>query len=70
MLLSALFWFALAVPLVQALEFRYHNSAEVEQYLHEISQNYSGITHLHSIGQSVEGTENSYSHLGQVVLGK
>lgn len=55
MLLSALFWFALAVPLGQALEFRYHNTTEVEQYLKEISHNYSSITHLHSIGQSVEG---------------
>ncbi|GAA6083913.1 carboxypeptidase M isoform X1, partial [Tachysurus ichikawai] len=54
MLLSALFWFSLAVPLGQALEFQYHNTAQVEQYLHEISKNYSSITHLHSIGQTVE----------------
>ncbi|XP_053506422.1 carboxypeptidase M isoform X1 [Ictalurus furcatus] len=65
MLLSSLFWFSLVVPLGQALEFRYHNTAQVEQYLHEISKNYSSITHLHSIGLSVEGRELWVLILGQ-----
>ncbi|XP_047660327.1 carboxypeptidase M isoform X1 [Tachysurus fulvidraco] len=65
MLLSALFWFSLAVPLGQALEFQYHNTAQVEQYLREISKNYSSITHLHSIGQTVEGRELWVLILGQ-----
>ncbi|MCI4388985.1 hypothetical protein PGIGA_G00092440 [Pangasianodon gigas] len=65
MLLWALFWFSLAVPLGQALEFRYHNTTQVEQYLHEISKNYSSITHLHSIGLSVEGRELWVLILGQ-----
>ncbi|KAF5897149.1 carboxypeptidase M, partial [Clarias magur] len=65
MLLSALFWFPLVVPLGQALEFQYHNTAQVEQYLHEISRKYSSITHLHSIGQSVEGKELWVLILGQ-----
>ncbi|KAK3518100.1 hypothetical protein QTP70_033322 [Hemibagrus guttatus] len=54
MLLLVLFWVSLVLPLGQALEFQYHSTAQVEQYLHEISKNYSSITHLHSIGQSVE----------------
>uniref|UniRef100_A0A3B1IX12 Uncharacterized protein n=1 Tax=Astyanax mexicanus TaxID=7994 RepID=A0A3B1IX12_ASTMX len=37
-----------------ALEFKYHNSVQVGQYLTEVSRNYSDITYLHSIGQSVE----------------
>ncbi|XP_060759010.1 carboxypeptidase M isoform X3 [Neoarius graeffei] len=65
MLLSVLFWFCLAVPLGQALEFRYHSTTQVEQYLHEISKNYSSITHLHSIGLSVEGRELWVLILGQ-----
>ncbi|XP_058273372.1 carboxypeptidase M isoform X4 [Hemibagrus wyckioides] len=65
MLLSTLFWFSLAVPLGQTLEFQYHNTAQMEQYLHEISKNYSSITHLHSIGQSVEGRELWVLILGQ-----
>ncbi|KAF7694075.1 carboxypeptidase M isoform X1 [Silurus meridionalis] len=65
MLLSALFWFPFLVPLNHALEFQYHNTAQVERYLYEISKNYSSITHLHSIGRSVEGRELWVLILGQ-----
>ncbi|XP_072530226.1 carboxypeptidase M isoform X1 [Salminus brasiliensis] len=47
------------------LEFRYHNSVQVGQYLTEVSKNYSDFTHLHSIGQSVEGRELWVLILGQ-----
>ncbi|XP_062867094.1 carboxypeptidase M-like [Trichomycterus rosablanca] len=59
------FWFCLSVPLARALEFRYHNSTQLEQYLHEINKNFSSITHLHSIGQSVEGRQLWVLVLGQ-----
>ncbi|XP_049329797.1 carboxypeptidase M [Astyanax mexicanus] len=48
-----------------ALEFKYHNSVQVGQYLTEVSRNYSDITYLHSIGQSVEGRELWVLILGQ-----
>lgn len=47
------------------LEFRYHNSVEVERYLKDVQQTYPNITHLHSIGKSVEGRD-----LWVLVLGK
>ncbi|XP_076849859.1 carboxypeptidase M [Brachyhypopomus gauderio] len=47
------------------LEFRYHNSVQVQQYLKDISANYSDFTHLHSIGRSVEGRELWVLILGQ-----
>ncbi|KAI4887335.1 hypothetical protein NFI96_025827 [Prochilodus magdalenae] len=47
------------------LEFRYHNSVEVGQYLREVSKTYSKFTYLHSIGQSVEGRELWVLILGQ-----
>ncbi|XP_017563095.1 carboxypeptidase M [Pygocentrus nattereri] len=56
------FWLT---PAGFGLEFRYHNSAEVEQYLREVSRNYSSFTHLHSIGHSVEGRELWVLILGQ-----
>ncbi|KAL0195827.1 hypothetical protein M9458_009399, partial [Cirrhinus mrigala] len=39
---------------IHGLEFRYHNSVEMEQYLKDINKTFPDITHLHSIGQSVE----------------
>lgn len=40
---------------IHSLEFRYHNSVEMGQYLKDINEKFPDITHLHSIGQSVEG---------------
>ncbi|KAK1790587.1 hypothetical protein P4O66_014463 [Electrophorus voltai] len=57
----ALVWLCLCLGLGSllssgcGLEFRYHNTAQVEQYLQGISKDYPGFTHLHSIGRSVEG---------------
>ncbi|XP_048872934.1 carboxypeptidase M [Brienomyrus brachyistius] len=51
--------------LCHGLEFRYHNSTEVEEYLKAVHRNYSSLTHLHSIGKSVEGRD-----LWVLVLGK
>lgn len=50
---------------IDALEFRYHNTEEMEQYLKDINRTYPHITHLHSIGQSVEGRELWVLILGQ-----
>lgn len=48
-----------------ALEFRYHNTVQMEQYLKDVNKMYPHITHLHSIGQSVEGRELWVLILGQ-----
>ncbi|MEE6480530.1 hypothetical protein FKM82_012601 [Ascaphus truei] len=51
--------------LVQSLNFTYHNSKELESFLMSINAKYPDITHLHSIGKSVEGRD-----LWVIVLGK
>ncbi|KAL4660258.1 carboxypeptidase M [Arapaima gigas] len=53
------------VSRASSLEFRYHNTAEVQEYLKAVNRNYSSITHLHSIGKSVEGR-----NLWVLILGK
>ncbi|KAJ8783632.1 hypothetical protein J1605_008675 [Eschrichtius robustus] len=47
-------WLGLLLPVVAALDFSYHHQPEMERFLKSITQNYSSITHLHSIGKSVE----------------
>nr|XP_023668389.1 carboxypeptidase M-like isoform X2 [Paramormyrops kingsleyae] len=61
--LGLLFWASLW--LIPGLQFRYHNTVEMEQYLKSVIDNYPSFTHLHSIGKSVEGRE-----LWVLVLGK
>lgn len=39
------------------IEFKYHNYEEMEKTLRIIENSYPNITHLYSIGQSVEGRE-------------
>ncbi|XP_012674015.2 carboxypeptidase M [Clupea harengus] len=53
------------LSLCYGLEFRYHNSAEVEKYLREVTRNYPSFTYRYNIGRSVEGR-----HLWVLVLGK
>ncbi|XP_057179792.1 carboxypeptidase M [Triplophysa rosa] len=53
------------LPSAHGLIFQYHNSVEIEQYLKGINSTYPNITHLHSIGQSVEGRELWVLILGQ-----
>ncbi|XP_005856670.1 PREDICTED: carboxypeptidase M [Myotis brandtii] len=48
-------WLGLLLPLVAALDFSYHHQEEMETFLKNVAQNYSSITHLHSIGKSVKG---------------
>ncbi|XP_006923787.1 carboxypeptidase M [Pteropus alecto] len=48
-------WLGLLLPLVAALDFSYHHQEEMEAFLKSVAQNYSSITHLHSIGKSVKG---------------
>ncbi|XP_018611498.1 carboxypeptidase M [Scleropages formosus] len=48
-----------------SLEFRYYNTVELEDYLKAVNRNYSSITHLYSIGKSVEGRD-----LWVLILGK
>ncbi|XP_051856997.1 carboxypeptidase M [Antechinus flavipes] len=45
------FW----VPLVAALDFKYHHQDAMEAFLKEVAQSYTSITYLHSIGKSVSG---------------
>ena len=51
----AVLWLGLLLPVVTALDFRYHHQEEMEAFLKSVAQNYSSITHLHSIGKSVKG---------------
>lgn len=48
-------WLGLLLPVVVALDFRYHHQEGMEAFLKSVAQNYSSITHLHSIGKSVRG---------------
>lgn len=48
-------WGGLLLPLVATLDFGYHHQEEMEAFLKTVAQNYSAITHLHSIGKSVKG---------------
>ncbi|KAM5249252.1 carboxypeptidase M isoform 1-T1 [Hipposideros larvatus] len=48
-------WLGLLLPLVATLDFSYHHQEEMEVFLKNVAQNYSSITHLHSIGKSVKG---------------
>ncbi|KAF1526846.1 UNVERIFIED_CONTAM: Carboxypeptidase M, partial [Eudyptes pachyrhynchus] len=43
------------VSLAAALDFKYHHAEELEAYLKGVHAAYPAITHLHSIGRSVEG---------------
>ncbi|XP_037005981.2 carboxypeptidase M isoform X1 [Artibeus jamaicensis] len=51
----ACLWLGVLLPLVAALDFSYHHQEEMEEFLKNIAQNYTSITHLHSIGKSVKG---------------
>ncbi|KAL0611547.1 hypothetical protein AAY473_018171 [Plecturocebus cupreus] len=46
-------WLGL-LPLVAALDFNYHHQEGMEAFLKTVAQNYTSITHLHSIGKSVK----------------
>ncbi|XP_008845194.1 carboxypeptidase M [Nannospalax galili] len=48
-------WLGLLLPVLAALDFRYHHQEGMEAFLKSVAQNYSSITHLHSIGKSVRG---------------
>ncbi|XP_007951593.1 carboxypeptidase M [Orycteropus afer afer] len=48
-------WLGLLLPLVAALDFNYHHQEAMEAFLKNVAQNYTSITHLHSIGKSVKG---------------
>lgn len=43
-------------PASARLDFTFHDYDQLENYLFEVSANYSNIAHVYSIGQSVEGT--------------
>lgn len=43
------------VSVAAALDFKYHHAEELEQYLKGVHAAYPSLTHLHSIGRSVEG---------------
>ncbi|KAI2566946.1 carboxypeptidase M, partial [Homo sapiens] len=49
-------WLGLLLPLVAALDFNYHRQEGMEAFLKTVAQNYSSVTHLHSIGKSVKET--------------
>ncbi|XP_067868007.1 carboxypeptidase M-like [Heterodontus francisci] len=43
--------------LLKSLDFKYHHTSSLESFLHDVQTNYSTITHVYSIGQSVEGRD-------------
>ncbi|XP_072123547.1 carboxypeptidase M-like [Mobula birostris] len=50
-------WFWTMIPYSFTLKFKHHNAEELESFLHRINSNYPSITHLYSIGKSVEGVD-------------
>ncbi|XP_067855524.1 carboxypeptidase M-like isoform X2 [Heptranchias perlo] len=52
-----LLWIWALILHATALEFKYHNAQELETFLRGINTNYSSITHLYSIGTSVNGID-------------
>lgn len=57
------------VSLVSALDYKYHHSEELEAYLKEVHAAHPALTHLHSIGRSVEGGCGGEAPAGFAVLG-
>ncbi|XP_029453084.1 carboxypeptidase M [Rhinatrema bivittatum] len=55
----------LLLPSVLALDFGYHRTEALGSFLRNVSERYPSITHLHSIGKSVEGRD-----LWVLVLGR
>uniref|UniRef100_A0A8B9T6J0 Carboxypeptidase M n=1 Tax=Anas platyrhynchos TaxID=8839 RepID=A0A8B9T6J0_ANAPL len=53
------------LALAAALDFGYHHAEELEAYLREVHAAHPALTHLHSIGRSVEGRD-----LWVLVLGR
>ncbi|XP_066490623.1 carboxypeptidase M [Tiliqua scincoides] len=45
----------LLLPLVAGPDFGYHHTKSLETFLKEVHQNHASITHLYSIGKSVQG---------------
>lgn len=43
------------ISVAAALDFKYHHAEELEAYLKGVHAQYPSLTHLHSIGRSVEG---------------
>ncbi|KAG9490326.1 hypothetical protein GDO78_005942 [Eleutherodactylus coqui] len=52
-----LVWLGVLPFYVQSLNFSYHNSGQLETILKDFNSKYPTITHLHSIGKSVEGRD-------------
>lgn len=46
---------ALLLPLAAALDFRYHHQQQMEAFLKAVARDHGSITHLHSVGTSVQG---------------
>ncbi|KAM4748863.1 carboxypeptidase M [Rhinophrynus dorsalis] len=57
MVVESCLWLGVIPALIQSLDFTYHNSQELENYLKNLSTSYPAITYLHSIGKSVEGRD-------------
>uniref|UniRef100_UPI00398EB573 carboxypeptidase M-like n=1 Tax=Pristiophorus japonicus TaxID=55135 RepID=UPI00398EB573 len=52
-----LLWICGIIPYTTALEFEHHDGKQLESFLRGISTKYSSITHLYSIGTSVNGID-------------
>lgn len=56
------------VPAAAALDFKYHHSEEVEGFLREVRAAHPALTHLYSIGRSVEGKGGGQGREGFLFL--
>ncbi|XP_007423460.1 carboxypeptidase M [Python bivittatus] len=52
-----IFSLLLLLPLVSGLDFRYHHTKELEAFLKDVHKKHPDITHLYSIGKSVQGRD-------------
>ncbi|KAF0028795.1 hypothetical protein F2P81_017900 [Scophthalmus maximus] len=71
--MSSLLFFLLLLlllsPASSALEFRYHNNREIEQYLVQVNASNPDIAHLYSIGQSVRAVSGTATSNWQLATG-
>lgn len=61
--LSLCLCLALLLPLAAALDFGYHHQQQMEAFLKAVARDHSSITHLHSVGTSVQGRRISPVHV-------
>ncbi|XP_078273433.1 carboxypeptidase M-like isoform X2 [Rhinoraja longicauda] len=54
---TSLLWICAMIPHVFTLEFKHHSAKDLESFLQRVRTSYPSITHLYSVGKSVEGVD-------------